>query len=80
VCLRPDGIPEPATIGEVYGLHAEGAGMACQEFGALMVAQTHLRRLPTPAEMADVAAFIASDCASAMTGAVANISCGTVAE
>ena len=80
VCLRSDGIPETATIGEVFGLHAEGAGMARDEFEAMMVAQTQRRRLPTLAEVAEVAVFVASDRASALTGTVANISCGSVAE
>jgi hypothetical protein len=34
---------------------------------------THLRRLTTLAELANVAAFMASDQASAMTGTVANL-------
>ena len=39
---------------------------------------TLLGRLPTLAEVANVAAFMASDRASAMTATVANISCGSV--
>jgi 3-oxoacyl-[acyl-carrier protein] reductase len=35
-----------------------------------------LRRLPTLAEVADVAAFMASDRASAMTATIANVTCG----
>jgi enoyl-[acyl-carrier-protein] reductase (NADH) len=36
-----------------------------------------LRRLPTLAEVAEAAAFLVSDRASAMTGTVANLSCGS---
>jgi NAD(P)-dependent dehydrogenase (short-subunit alcohol dehydrogenase family) len=80
VCLRPDAIPETETISEVYGLHALGEGMTRAEFQALMERQTLLRRLPTLAEVASVAAFIASDQASAMTGTVANLSGGAVVD
>lgn len=41
---------------------------------------THLRRLPTLAELANVAAFMASDRASAMTGTVANLSGGAIVD
>jgi enoyl-[acyl-carrier-protein] reductase (NADH) len=35
-----------------------------------------LKRLPTLAEVADTAAFVASDSAGAMTGTVVNLSAG----
>jgi NAD(P)-dependent dehydrogenase (short-subunit alcohol dehydrogenase family) len=38
------------------------------------------RKLPTVAEIADVAAFVASDRAAAMTGAIANLSGGMIAD
>jgi enoyl-[acyl-carrier-protein] reductase (NADH) len=41
---------------------------------------THLRRLTTLAELANVAAFMASDQASAMTGTVANLTGGTIVD
>lgn len=40
--------------------------------------ENHRRRLATLAEMANVAAFAASDAASAMTGTVVNLSMGTL--
>ena len=39
-------------------------------------AATLLKRLPTLADVANFAAFAASDHAAAMTGAIANLSCG----
>ena len=45
-----------------------------------MEGQTLRRRLPTLAEVANVAAFVASDRASAMTGTVANLSGGSVVD
>jgi NAD(P)-dependent dehydrogenase (short-subunit alcohol dehydrogenase family) len=80
VCLRPDGIPETDTIRVVYGLHANAHGTSREDFQALMEAATLRRRLPTLAEVANVAAFIASDRASAMTGTVANLSGGTLVD
>ena len=37
---------------------------------------TPLKRLPTLAEVADVATFVASDHARAMTGTTVNLTCG----
>jgi NAD(P)-dependent dehydrogenase (short-subunit alcohol dehydrogenase family) len=78
--LRPDGIPETATIRQVYGLHARAAGMTREQFQALMESLTHVRRLPTLAEVANVAAFLASDQSRPMTGTVANLSGGSAAD
>jgi 3-oxoacyl-[acyl-carrier protein] reductase len=39
-----------------------------------------LERAPTLAEVADFAAFAASDRAGAMTGAIANLTCGSVVD
>lgn len=80
VCLRSDAIPETATIDEVFGLHAKAAGIRREEFQAAMEGLTLRRKLPTLAEVASVAAFMASDRASAMTGTVANLSGGSIAD
>jgi NAD(P)-dependent dehydrogenase (short-subunit alcohol dehydrogenase family) len=80
VCLRPAGIPETETIAVVFGLHARALGITREDFQALMEGQTLRRRLQTLAEVANVAAFIASDQASAMTGTVANLSSGSIVD
>jgi NAD(P)-dependent dehydrogenase (short-subunit alcohol dehydrogenase family) len=80
ICLRSDAIPETATITEVYSLHAQALGLtreAVQDFSANL---NPLKRLPTLAEVANVAAFMASDQSSAMTATVANLSCGLIAD
>ncbi len=41
---------------------------------------TLLRRLPTLAEVANTAAFMASEQAGAMTGTVANLTCGLLVD
>lgn len=76
VGLRADGMPETPTIKEVFGIHAMAAGMSWEQFHDLIAGKNHRRRLPTLAETADVAAFLASDRAGAMTGTVVNLSMG----
>jgi NAD(P)-dependent dehydrogenase (short-subunit alcohol dehydrogenase family) len=79
VCLRADGIPETETITEVFGLHAQAYGMPShKEFQGLMESLTLLKRLPNLQEVAGVAVFLASDNASAITGTVINVTCGSV--
>jgi NAD(P)-dependent dehydrogenase (short-subunit alcohol dehydrogenase family) len=76
VCLRPDAIPETHTIEEVFGLHAKAMGIKREEVQAMMELPTLRRRLPTLSEVANTAAFIASERVSAMTGTVINLSGG----
>jgi 3-oxoacyl-[acyl-carrier protein] reductase len=68
VCLRPH------RIGDTLG----GADftMPPDEFRRLIEKMTLLGRLPTLGEVASTAVFLASDAAGAMTGAVANLTCG----
>ena len=75
-----DAIPETATIAEVYSLHADALGITREQFQAFSSDMNPLKRLPTLAEVANVAAFMASDQSSAMTAAVANLSCGLIAD
>jgi NAD(P)-dependent dehydrogenase (short-subunit alcohol dehydrogenase family) len=76
VGLRPDGMPETGTIKEVFGIHAKALGISWEQFHEMIASKNHRRRLPTLAEMANVAAFMASGRASAMTGTVVNLSLG----
>ncbi|GAA1282115.1 short-chain dehydrogenase [Planotetraspora silvatica] len=80
VCLRPDGIPETATIDVVYGLHAQALGITRAEFTDAMRERTLLKRLPTLADVAGGAVFLASADAAAMTGTVANLSGGSLVD
>jgi len=75
VCLRPDALPETWPA-EDSGADS-GAGSKVK---AYMESGTALRRLPRLAEVAETAAFMASDRAGAITGTVANISCGSVVD
>jgi NAD(P)-dependent dehydrogenase (short-subunit alcohol dehydrogenase family) len=80
VCLMPNAIPETATIRESFGRYAKATGVTPAEFQARMESATHSRRLTTLDELANTAAFLASDHASAMTGTVVNLSGGSIVE
>lgn len=83
-CLRPHAIPEAAAKGshsrDVFRPVAERAGLTVEAMLAGAADQTLLKRLPTLDEVAAVAAFLASDRAGAMTGTIANLSCGTLVD
>jgi 3-oxoacyl-[acyl-carrier protein] reductase len=68
VCIRPH------RIGDT--LATPDFPMGRDEFRGLIEDMPLLKRLPTLAEVADTAAFLASDQAGAMTGAVANLTGG----
>jgi len=80
VCLRTTGIPETGTIDVVFGLHAKARGIGREQFQAAVEGMTHRRRSTTLRELADVAAFVASDRAAALTGTVANLTGGIAAD
>jgi 3-oxoacyl-[acyl-carrier protein] reductase len=84
VCLRPHAIPEAVSTShtrEVFSGFAERAGTTVDAMLAERLRTgTLLGRLPTLAEVADSAAFVASDGAGAMTGAIVNLSCGSLVD
>lgn len=67
VALRPNFIPETAP----------GVQPSDVQY---LVDGTALRRLPWLSEVADTAAFMASDHAGAITGAVVNLTCGAIVD
>ncbi|MBC6459685.1 SDR family oxidoreductase [Actinomadura sp. HBU206391] len=80
ICLNAAGMPETPQLSEVYGLHADAYGMSRDAFQARMADRTLRKQLPTVAEIANVAAFVASDRSSAITGAIANLSGGMIVD
>ena len=80
VCLRTTGMEQTPTIDVVFGLHAKGHGITQEEFRAAMAGMTHRKRATTLVELGEVAAFVASDRAAAMTGTVANLTGGTIVD
>jgi NAD(P)-dependent dehydrogenase (short-subunit alcohol dehydrogenase family) len=82
ICIRPHAITDAPAAGsytnELFKPMADGRSV--QEFIAGMAQGTLLKRLPTLAEVAETVAFLASDRAGAMTGTVANLSCGALVD
>ncbi|MPZ86573.1 MAG: SDR family oxidoreductase [Nitriliruptorales bacterium] len=70
VALRPNLIPE--THPEISESHPQAVQALAEG--------TALGRLSRLAEVADTAAFVASDHAGAMTGAVVNLTCGAIVD
>lgn len=80
VCLRSSGSPDAPGLSQVFDQHAANRGISRQEFEARFAASTLLKRLPLLAEVANVAVLMASDLASPITGAVANVTCGEIVD
>jgi NAD(P)-dependent dehydrogenase (short-subunit alcohol dehydrogenase family) len=74
------GVPEtlsPEKIASVNpNMHLDAAGLERMFEG--LAGMTMLRRAPRLAQVAEVAAFLASDQAAAMTGTIVNVTCGLV--
>jgi NAD(P)-dependent dehydrogenase (short-subunit alcohol dehydrogenase family) len=89
-CLRPIAIADAPAAGSYtkdlfktqisYKESADGKPVGEWLPSSEMAQSTLLKRLPTLAEVAETAAFLASDRAGAMTGTVANLSCGSVVD
>jgi 3-oxoacyl-[acyl-carrier protein] reductase len=69
VCLRPH------RIGDTLGPDPDFP-MDPDEFRSLIEDMTLLKRLPSLSDVANAAAFLASDNAGAISGSVANLTCG----
>jgi NAD(P)-dependent dehydrogenase (short-subunit alcohol dehydrogenase family) len=80
VCLRSHAVPETPLIEENFATASAAAGVTAAEFRARLEQSTMLKRLPTLAEVADTAAFVASDRAGAMTATVVNLSAGGITD
>lgn len=80
LCIRTHGMPETETIHEVFGIHARAHGITAAQFHDRVATQSHLGRLPKLTELGDVAAFVASERAAALTGTVVNLTAGGVAD
>jgi NAD(P)-dependent dehydrogenase (short-subunit alcohol dehydrogenase family) len=80
VCLRSHAIPDTPLIEENFATASAAAGLTSAQFRAVLEQATMLKRLPSLAEVADTAAFIASDRAGAMTATVTNVSAGAITD
>lgn len=86
VCIRPHAVVDAPAAGsytkDLFKQMAAAAGQSVQEMldDGGMAQGTLLKRLPTLSEIAETAAFLASDRAGAMTGTVANLSAGALVD
>jgi 3-oxoacyl-[acyl-carrier protein] reductase len=80
VALRSSGSPDAPGVSAAIAEHARLAGVTRDVFEARIAEKTLLRRMPRMSEIANAAALFASDRASAMTAAVANLTCGELAD
>jgi NAD(P)-dependent dehydrogenase (short-subunit alcohol dehydrogenase family) len=78
VGLRPQGIPGTDSLNEAFEPRAEATGMTLERFQEVGASSTHPRRLSTLEEVANIAAFLASDRASGMIGTTVNLRMGTL--
>jgi NAD(P)-dependent dehydrogenase (short-subunit alcohol dehydrogenase family) len=78
VGLRPQAMPESSTIKEAFEPRAKASSMTWEQWQQILASRTHPRRLMTLEEMANVAAFMASDKASGMTGTTVNLTMGSL--
>ena len=81
VCLRPhaifDGPANGSFAGETFGPRAAAAGLSVEQwFEQWAEDVTLLGRLPTLAQVADAAVFVASDLAATITGTVVDLTSG----
>jgi 3-oxoacyl-[acyl-carrier protein] reductase len=77
ICLRSAGSPDTPDVQQTFKVHARAMGVPFEEFVSMASSGTLLKRLPTSADVANVATMMASDRASAMTGTFVSVTCGS---
>ena len=84
VCLRADAIPEALARSHSRRVFSEVAAQHGLTAEAMLEAHaqrdTLLRRLPTLEQVAQAAVFFASERAAATTGAIVNLTCGSLVD
>jgi 3-oxoacyl-[acyl-carrier protein] reductase len=80
ICLRSAGSPDAPKLDKFFHQLAELSGVSREAFEAGLAERTLLKRLPRVTEVANAAVLMASDRASAMTGTVADVTCGDTAD
>lgn len=84
ICLRPHAVPQALAAGShsqnVFAAIAARQAVSVDQMLEGMAAGTLLKRLPTLDQVSAVAAFMASERAAAMTGTVANLTCGLLVD
>jgi len=80
ICLRSIGSPESHGVQDVWEQHFGDGESSVDDVVAARAQGTMLRRVPTLAEVGNVAALMASDLASPLTAVVVNVACGELAD
>jgi NAD(P)-dependent dehydrogenase (short-subunit alcohol dehydrogenase family) len=84
ICIRPHAIADGPAAGsytkELFQPMAATAGLPVREWMAGLAAGTMLKRLPSLEEVAETAAFLASDHARGMTATIVNVTGGALAD
>lgn len=78
ICLRSAGSPE--SIADTMDVHAAANRLTPDQFIASLKEMALLKRLPSLADVGNVAVLMASDYAGTMTGTVANMTCGQIVD
>src|SRR5580692_7508777 len=78
VGVQAHGMPETGTIKEIFEIWAETAGLTWDQYKGYIAGMNHPKRFLTLAEIANVAAFVASDKASGMMGTTVNVTLGAL--
>ncbi|TDU91133.1 NAD(P)-dependent dehydrogenase (short-subunit alcohol dehydrogenase family) [Kribbella voronezhensis] len=84
--IRPHAVVDAPAAGsytkDLFKPLAAGAGQSVQELleDGSMAQSTLLKRLPTLSEVAETAAFLASDRAGSITGTITNLTAGTLTD
>jgi 3-oxoacyl-[acyl-carrier protein] reductase len=74
--VQTTGLPEALAPVDVFPAYGTGAPMTREQLIAWNERETMLDRLTTLEDVGNAAVFLASDRASAVTGAAANVTCG----
>jgi 3-oxoacyl-[acyl-carrier protein] reductase len=75
--LQPNALPESEALQASVAQYASGLGVTSEEAFGQLASGTLLKRLPTLADVGNIAAFVASDRAGVMTGAIVRIDGGS---
>jgi NAD(P)-dependent dehydrogenase (short-subunit alcohol dehydrogenase family) len=82
ICIRPHAVIDGPAFGsytrDLFKPAADAAGRSIEDWMGGLAQGTMLKRLPTVFDVAETAAFLASDRARAFTGTVANLTSGAV--
>jgi NAD(P)-dependent dehydrogenase (short-subunit alcohol dehydrogenase family) len=76
--LRPHGIMDSETMRQVYEVNVKKSGLSWEQFKGFLDTSTHRGRASELQEVADMAAFVASDRASGLTGTAVNMTLGAL--